>query len=126
MDSFYKEEYITYIKIMIRIETDDPNLILRDRPTNWGGGVWLYNGIPFTGIEYEYFPNTTQLSSESEYKDGIFDGRQVEYWPNGNIKQEYYAKYDYFVGLFKEWNEQGVLISHQEYDQNGNLIKVVI
>ena len=79
-------------------------MILRDRPTNWGGGVWLYNGIPFTGIEYEYFPNTTQLSSESEYKDGIFDGRQVEYWPNGNLTKELKDEDDEYMRLVKTFD----------------------
>jgi antitoxin component YwqK of YwqJK toxin-antitoxin module len=117
---------VKIITIMIRIDINDPNLTLRDRPTNWGTGVWLYNGVLFTGIVYEYFPNTTQFSSESEYVDGILDGRQVEYWPNGKIKDEYFEKYDGVYGSFKEWNEQGVLITHQIYDSNGNLIEVII
>ena len=111
---------------MIRIETDDPNLTLDDMPTNWGGGVWLYNGIPFTGIVYEYLPNTNQLWSEVEHKDGIPDGRQVEYYSNGSKKEEYYQKYDHIINFYKIWNEQGVLISHSEYDNNGNRIKKII
>lgn len=111
---------------MLRVNIEDPNLTLRDRPTNWGRGVSLYNGQLFTGIIYEYFPNTNQYSSEDEYVDGIPDGRQVEYWENGNLKEEYYQKYDSFRGSFKQWNEQGILIGHSEYDQFGNLIKRII
>lgn len=111
---------------MLRIEINDPNLILDDMPTNWGEGVFHYNGELFEGIMYEYFPNSTQLSSESEYKEGIADGRQVEYYPNGKIKEEYFEKYATFYGSFKSWDEQGVLIMHQEYDNFGNLIKRII
>jgi hypothetical protein len=114
------------IIIMIRIDINDPNLTLRDRPTNWGAGVSLYNGLLFTGIIYEYFPNTTQFSSEDEYKDGILDGRQVEYWANGQIKSEYFKKYGGVYGSFKEWNEQGLLITHQEYDSLGNFVRKII
>lgn len=47
----------------------------------------------------------------------VLDGRQVEYWPNGKLKEECFQKYDYYVGSFKLWNEQGILISHQEFDE---------
>jgi len=46
-----------------------------------GEAVYLYNGFPFTGIIcYRLSDNT--LAGESEYKNGILDGRQVEYWQN--------------------------------------------
>ena len=111
---------------MFQIDINDPNLILRDRPTNWGTRVLLFNGENFTGTVYEYYPNSTQLSSESEYVDGIADGRQVEYWPNRNKKEEYYQKYDHTINSYKIWNEQGILISHSEYNSIGNLIKKII
>jgi antitoxin component YwqK of YwqJK toxin-antitoxin module len=107
---------------MLRINNDDQNLTLRNRPTNWGAGVYLYNGIPFTGIKvYRYDDN--EISAEYEYKDGIPDGRQIDYWPNGNLQEECYQRYDYYVGSYKRWNEQGLLISHQEFDEFGNWVK---
>jgi len=111
---------------MTRIDINDPDLTLRDMPTNWGAGVYLYAKEVVTGIIYEFFPNSDQLWFESEYKDGIPDGRQAEYWPNGVLKEEYFQKYDYHVGSFKEWNEDGKLISYQENDQFGNWIKTVL
>ncbi|WP_417942164.1 hypothetical protein [Flavobacterium sp. RS13.1] len=47
---------------MLRIEINNPNLILDDMPTNWGEGIFHYNGELFEGIMYEYFPDSTQLS----------------------------------------------------------------
>ncbi|UFH35069.1 hypothetical protein [Flavobacterium acetivorans] len=112
---------------MTRIDINDPNLTIDDMPTNWGGAVWLYNEEPFTGIRYEYFPGTIQLSSEAEFMDGIQHGRQAEYWTNGQIKIEFFENYGgKFYGSFKEWNDQGVLITYQEHDNFGNLIKKII
>ncbi len=111
---------------MLRVEYNDPNMTLRDRPTNWGGGVWLYNGIPFTGIKVFRDINTNQISGESEYKDGIPDGRQIDYWPNGNFQEECFQKYDYYFGSYKRWNDQGILISHQEFDEFGNWVKTIL
>lgn len=110
---------------MLRIDYDDQNLTLRDKPTNWGESVWLYSGQPFTGIKV-YKDANGQLEGESEFKDGILYGRQVEYWENGNLKEEYFQKYDYYVGSFKLWDNQGVLISHQEFDEFGNWKETII
>jgi antitoxin component YwqK of YwqJK toxin-antitoxin module len=119
----FKEKKII---IMLRLEYNDSNLTLRNKSTNWGGGVWLYKGIPFTGTVCFYYPGTTQLSGESEHKDGIVDGRQADYWPNGQLKEEYFQKIDYHVGSFKRWDEQGNLLSHQENDEFGDWIKTIL
>ncbi len=86
----------------------------------------MYNNEYFTGVIYYYFPSTTQISAEYEYKNGVFDGRQAEYWPNGQLKGEYFEKYGAFYGSVKQWNDQGTLISHQEYDNIGNYIRTLI
>jgi len=111
---------------MLRIEYNDPDLDLDDRPTNWGGGVYLYKGLPFTGVVTYHNPMTNILQTEYEYRDGIFDGRQAEYWENGKLKEEYFQKYDYHIGSFRRWDENGQLISHQENDQFGNWIKTIL
>ncbi|QPH40848.1 toxin-antitoxin system YwqK family antitoxin [Pedobacter endophyticus] len=111
---------------MLRVEYNDPDMKLRNRPTNWGGGVYLYKGQPFTGVETYHDPNTNILVAEYEYMDGIFDGRQATYWPNGKLKEEYFQKYDYHIGSFKRWDEKGNLISHQENDEFGNWIKTIL
>mgnify|MGYP003456261602 CR=1 FL=1 len=110
---------------MLRIEESNPNLTYRNRPTNWGGGVRLYNGQPFTGI-LVYRDEDGKIFAESEYKDGIPDGRQIDYWPNGNFQEECFQKYDYYIGSYKRWNDQGVLISHQEFDEFGNWKKTIL
>jgi len=111
---------------MIRVNINDPDFTLDDMPTNWGAGVCRYKGELLEGILYDFFSNTNQLASESEYKEGIANGKQIEYWPNGQIKSEMFEKYDNIYGSFKQWNDQGVLITHQEHDNFGNLIKKII
>lgn len=111
---------------MLRVEYNDPDLTLRNRPTNWGGGVYLYKGQPFTGVKTFHNAATNNLEAEYEYKDGIFDGRQAEYWDNGSLKEEYFQKYDYHIGSFKRWDENGHLISYQENDQFCNWIKTIL
>lgn len=111
---------------MLKVEYNDPDLTLRDRPTNWGGGVYLYKGQPFNGVEIYHYEGTRQLSAEYEYKEGIFDGRQLKYWRNGNLKEEFFRKFDYYVGSFKRWDEDGQLISHQEFDEFGNWIETIL
>lgn len=69
---------------------------------------------------------TNNLEAEYGYKDGIFDGRQAEYWDNGKLKEEYFQKYDFHIGSFKRWDENGQLISHQEFDEFGNWVKTIL
>jgi len=104
---------------MQRIDINDPNLTLRDKPTNWGEGVQLYNEAPFTGMIYENYPNSSQILEEGEYVDGIIHGRQVEYWQNGKIKTEYWQKYDMLYKSTKRWNEEGNLIYEAEFTDEG-------
>jgi len=111
---------------MLRIDINDPNFILDDMPTSWGAGVFRYNGELFTGIAFAYFPGTSNFSDESEFREGIAEGRQVEYWPNGIMREEHNEKYGKLIGTCKEWNEQGILTSHQEYDDNGNFLRIII
>lgn len=111
---------------MLRIEYNDPSLVLGDRTTDWGSGIYFLNGNLFTGVKTFHNKITQVLEAEYEYKDGVFDGRQAEYWSNGNLKEEYFQKYDYNIGAFKRWNEQGNLISYQEFDQFGNWVKTIL
>lgn len=105
---------------MTRINANNPNLILDPKPTNWGAGIYLYNGTLFTGILEDNFDGTTQLQCESEFNDGILDGRQVEYFLNGQIKYECFEKYDVPYGFKRIWDQSGVLLYIEEFDSYGN------
>lgn len=101
---------------MIRIEYGNPNLDLAP-PNAGGGGGWLYYEKPFTGVLVEYKEGI--LISESEYIDTYKHGKQAEYYDNGQLKQEYYEKFNGFYKTFKYYNKQGVLTCYIEYNDRG-------
>ena len=110
---------------ILPIEYNNPNFILRFNPTSWTEAYWFYNGQIFTGI-MNYANTNLGLYGESEFKDGVLNGRQVEYWRSLFIKTEFFQKDDYCIGSFKRWNEEGLLISHEEFDESGNYIKTIV
>lgn len=109
---------------MLRIPLD--NLDVMPTPAPWGAGRWSYNGIPFTGVTYEYWHNTQILNNESEHVDGYIEGLQREYHQNGQLKSEYYSKNGHVYRYVKEWNENGNLVYHVEYDDFGNETNAIL
>lgn len=84
-----------------------------------GGGVtYLYNGQPFTGI-IEYYFSSGNLEGEEEYVDSHKHGRQVSYYENGQIEEDYYQRFNYFYGISRTYYESGVLKSQTEYNDEG-------
>lgn len=111
---------------LLRIYDNNPNLVLDIDLPSWNDqGVWLYNGVPFNGIII-YRDENEQIYGEDEFKHGMRDGRQVEYWNTGNIKEEYFEKESIYVGSFKRWDKHGNLVFHEEYDEHGNWIKTIL
>jgi len=78
-----------------------------------GGPIYHYQGLPFTGILQESFPDGT-LNSEVQCVNGYPEGVEREYYPNGQLREESYIKYNLPYGIMKEWDENGNLIN--EYD----------
>ncbi|WP_412468367.1 toxin-antitoxin system YwqK family antitoxin [Pedobacter sp. KLB.chiD] len=90
-----------------------------------GGNMWNYNGVPFTGIIEEFYDNGN-LVGEIECKNGYTDGLQTEYYENGQINEEYYLKYNRRYGTYKHWDENGVLLVHLVFDNDGNIINRIL
>lgn len=90
-----------------------------------GGSMWNYQNEPFTGILEEFYENGN-LIGESECRNGYTYGLQTEYFENGQIKEEFYEKYNRFYNAFKSWNEEGILIRHFEFNQEGKLISKIV
>jgi len=110
---------------MLRVRDED--LEIMTYPTAlWGGCRWAYNGVPFTGISFEYHKNTQILLNESQYIDGYIEGLQIEYHSNGQKSNEYYSKHGHVRQYMKKWDEQGKLIYHVEYDDNGNTTNAIL
>ena len=117
-------KYIYKTMKMIRINFDDNDLQYAGIDAG-GGNMYNYKNQPFTGIIEEFYANGN-LTGEIECKNGYSDGLQTTYYENGQMQEEYYLKYNRFYGSYKRWDENGNLISHTEYDNNGDLIRRVV
>ena len=102
-------------------------------------GITSNGGIPFSGVVLERFSNSQDTLLVQEYrkgkKDGVWKrfyapgklqeirlfnkgkktGAHKYYYPNEQIRFHYELKNDLYHGFKKEWNAQGLLISHQNY-----------
>ena len=73
----------------------------------------------------EYYSNG-QLKAKLLLDDqGLFDGRAAYYYEDGNIKSEGVYDKGFFSGTWKNYSAGGVLVSTDEYDANGQLIRSV-
>lgn len=89
-----------------------------------GGGIPIYNyqGKPFTGIIVDYFFGTDIVAGETEYTNGYQDGIVKNYYENGNLEYECYKKNNKLHGTYRDWDEQGNLLSTTEW-KDGMKIK---
>jgi antitoxin component YwqK of YwqJK toxin-antitoxin module len=108
----------------MRINIDDSNLEYVGIDAG-GGNMWNYNGTPFTGIIEEFYDNGN-LVGEREFKDGYTNGIQTIYYENGQIKEEYFLRYNRNYNTYKYWNENGVLLMHVVFDDHGNEINRIL
>lgn len=79
-----------------------------------------YQGQPLTGTIVEYGENG-HLLSESEYVDGYLGGIQRQYYPNGQMQEEYTIVDNKMEGPFTEWDEQGNVIGATHW-KNGAIV----
>ncbi len=91
-----------------------------------GGETYYYQGQPFTGIVEEFYPNTTNLISEVECVNGSIHGFIRDFHPNGQIEREYFKKFNRIYGEYKKWDENGILILHSVFNNDGDVIQRVI
>lgn len=93
--------------------------------------IYLYQGIPFTGIACEY--RNGKLASEYSYVNGMEDGLIRAWHDNGQLSLERYCRKGRLHGLNREWDENGVLreeslfesgyrVELKEWDENGRLM----
>lgn len=88
----------------VRVSFDDLTLVGFDAS---GTEMYNYQGLPFTGIIEEYVNSV--LISEIEYKNSYREGVCRAYYPNGQMSEEYFLKYNGLDGSFKTWDSNGHL-----------------
>lgn len=95
----------------------------RIKMVNWKGGYkkWYKNG---------------QLQLQATFKNGVLVGQFKEYYPSGNLsRMGQYNKDGKLKGSITHWHENGEkaeedkynvggkLLSHKQWDEQGNLIE---
>ena len=72
----------------------------------------LLGGVPFTGIVFSLHANG-ELESESRYVDGLPDGLQEEWYPDGKLARRNIAVRGQGSSESWSWHGNGVLRSHR-------------
>ena len=97
-------------------------------------GRLIYRGEFFTGQAAEY-GREGQLLGLTSYVNGIPDGPDKGWYPDGTPESEGVVKYGRAVGEWRRWHpdgslqkldifsDKGDLLSRRMWDENGNLIK---
>jgi len=89
----------------LKVSYDD----VEEKGTDSGGDIiYYYRGQPFTGI-IEEFANGV-LIGEAEFTDGHRGGIQREYYPSGQIEEEFTIRFNKMEGTFTRWDEDGNII----------------
>lgn len=117
-NNFYK------IANMITINFNDDKIEVK-HPDSGGGMYYYYQGQPFTGIFEEFYANGN-LIGEITVVDGHVNGRQTQYYENGQLKEEYFEKFNSMYNTYKYWDQLGHLTLHIIHDDEGNEIERVV
>lgn len=101
-------------------------------------GVYRYyakgDNEPYTGVLFAKYPNGN-FSSWQEYVDGLGQGQWINYYENGNYKEKGFYKKNLVEGPISKYYENGVLKAEgsykdwrvkvgnwKYYDEDGNLL----
>lgn len=113
---------------MQRVNIDDIDI----EYTRSGSPVYTWQGKPFTGIAYE-LNSAGKLINETSYVDGIEDGSEKLWYPNGQSESVIEVKWNRPHGKFQHWYEDGKIkyegicelgyvVKRKEWDNKGNLL----
>ena len=102
------------------ITVDGSQLVLDKRTSLWHFDV---DRKPFTGRAIELFPNDAPRG-EADFHNGLKDGMERFWWPNGVLKEEGQWFAGKANGVFREWNENGETLKVVRY-KNGQLVDII-
>ena len=89
-------------------------------------GVVYFNGKPFTGTLYsdddDVIPNDCECTLIEHYKNGVKDGVQQKFHPNGKLQFRGTYRNGKPVGVHLYYNEKGDLVQ-KIYYENGQQVK---
>ena len=82
----------------------------------------LLDGIPFTGTMQSTYPDGT-LEFLGRYRDGLPEGLNEEWYPNGQLFKRWIAVRGNGVSESWEWYPIGIQRSYRKYDENRLLVE---
>lgn len=108
---------LAYVDVSFTMNSNNQLVYAYGRLEPTKTGNWKYYDPEGTGT----------LVLEQAYKYGIAKGygNRIEYFMNGKKKSEgwFDEAHAIYIGLLKEWDENGKLIKESTYDQSGSIIK---
>jgi antitoxin component YwqK of YwqJK toxin-antitoxin module len=109
-------------RLILKIRTVNGGNLVRDKTTN----LWHHDveRVPFTGRAIEYQDGRIPLA-EAYFYNGQRDGTERFWFSNRKMKTEGHWYEGKRNGFFKEWNEDGTLISVEKYEEN-NLVESIL
>lgn len=109
-------------RLILKIRTVNGGNLVRDKTTN----LWHHDveRVPFTGRAIEYQDGRIPLA-EAYFYNGQRDGTEKFWFSNRKMKTEGHWYEGKRNGFFKEWNEDGTLISVEKYEEN-NLVESIL
>jgi hypothetical protein len=109
-------------RLILKIRTVNGGNLVRDKSTN----LWHHDveRVPFTGRAIEYQGGRIPLA-EAYFYNGQRDGTERFWFSNRKMKTEGHWYEGKRNGFFKEWNEDGTLISVEKYEEN-NLVESIL
>jgi antitoxin component YwqK of YwqJK toxin-antitoxin module len=78
---------------------------------------YCLNAKPYSGEAVAYNKNGT-VRARYFFLEGQFDGRIVEFWPNGQQSVEVFMKKGKRHGSNTYWDDKGKMTKHQEYEMD--------
>ncbi|MFE2995159.1 toxin-antitoxin system YwqK family antitoxin [Nocardia sp. NPDC059246] len=84
-------------------------------------GRICYEDEPYTG-EVEKYADNGQLVLLFTYDDGVEDGPQHEWWPDGSKRSEGVTRMGSAVGEWQYWYENGHLKERVVLDDQGRVL----
>ncbi|MDY6992822.1 MAG: hypothetical protein SVR94_09500 [Pseudomonadota bacterium] len=113
------------------------------------GDLTIYDGMPFTGIGYDPFPNggdveyetsykaglphgykrkwhdSNQLAYEITYINGLKHGKEVHWYSDGEVKSE--SMFEFGIKVHsKTWDEKGNIIDQFSIDPESSNYKLLM
>ena len=85
------------------------------------GDMYFLKNVPYTGVVYDYYQNTSKISWEKHFENGLKHGLWANYNQLGGFFSTRYFENGEKVGKEKVWHPNGNLSNELNYNKKGEL-----